>query len=218
MEVFCDFDGTICIPDSCDFLLERFAAPEWKDLDEAVWRGEITEREAFQKQIALMRVTWEQAIAALRDGVIIRDGFANFAEFCRIRNIPLTVLSSGLTELINELLQKAGVTGVPVRAHRAEIAGTFWRVRLIDSPRLAEHCSHCKCVSVLAARERGTVVYIGDGFTDLCPAQHADVLFATGKLAAECQRQNFRFHPFETFFDIERKLETIIHTEQELQQ
>lgn len=213
--VCCDFDGTVCIPDSCDFLLAKFAPPEWKTLDDAVWRGEITEREAFQKQIALLRVTWEEARTALLQGVEIREGFPEFVQFCRDRGIPLTILSSGLAELILELLRSVGVNDVPVLAHHAEISGDRWRVKLIEIPRLAEHCSHCKCVTVLAQKQAGRVLYIGDGYTDLCPAQHADILFATGRLADECAAAGRTFTRYQTFFDIGHTLEELIESEQD---
>jgi 2,3-diketo-5-methylthio-1-phosphopentane phosphatase len=215
LSVCCDFDGTVCIPDSCDFLLEKFAPREWKDLDDAVWRGELTEREAFQRQIALLRVTWDEARSALLNGVRFREGFPEFVRFCRSRAIPLTILSSGLRELIDVLLQSAGVSGVPVLAHHAEISGDRWRVRLIEGPRLAEHCSHCKCVTVLAQKEAGRVIYIGDGYTDLCPVQHADLVFATGRLAQECADRKRPFISFQTFFDIEHELEKLLESEQD---
>ncbi|MCX6599937.1 MAG: HAD-IB family phosphatase, partial [bacterium] len=196
--------------------LEKYAPREWKDLDDAVWRGELSEREAFQRQIALLRVTWEEARAALLKGVRIREGFPEFVSFCRSRGIPLRILSSGLRELIDVLLQSVGVSGIPVRAHHAEISGDRWRVKLIDLPRLAEHCSHCKCVTVLAQKQAGKVIYIGDGYTDLCPVQHADMVFATGRLAQECAARGRPFIPFHTFFDIEHELERLIEPEQDL--
>ena len=216
LAVCCDFDGTVCIPDSCDFLLEKYAPREWKELDDAVWRGELTEREAFQRQIGLLRVTWEEARAALLKGVRIREGFPEFVRLCRLHSIPLTILSSGLRELIDVLLQSVGVSGVPVLAHHAEIKGDLWHLRLIEIPRLAEHCSHCKCVTVLAQKQAGRVIYIGDGYTDLCPVQHADVVFATGRLAEECAARGRLFMPFHTFFDIEHELEKLIEPEQDL--
>jgi 2,3-diketo-5-methylthio-1-phosphopentane phosphatase len=214
--ICCDFDGTVCIPDSCDFLLAKYAPREWKELDDAVWRGELSEREAFQRQIALLRVTWEDARAALLKGVRMREGFPEVVGFCRSRRLPLTILSSGLRELIDVLLQSVGVSGIPVLAHHAEISGDRWRVKLIDLPRLAEHCSHCKCVTVLAQKQAGKVIYIGDGYTDLCPVQHADVVFATGRLAEECADHARPHIPFNTFFDIEQELTKLLESEQDL--
>jgi 2-hydroxy-3-keto-5-methylthiopentenyl-1-phosphate phosphatase len=105
---------------------------------------------------------------------------------------------------------------VPVLAHHAEISGDRWRVKLIEIPRLAEHCSHCKCVTVLAQKKAGRVVYIGDGYTDLCPVQHADAVFATGRLAQECADRKRPFIPFQTFSDIEHELAKLIEPEQDL--
>ncbi|HEY3294732.1 MAG TPA: MtnX-like HAD-IB family phosphatase [bacterium] len=215
--ICCDFDGTISIPDACDFLLQRYAPPEWKELDDAVWSGRLTEREAFPRQIGLLNVTWEDACAAMDKGVIIRDGFAEFIAFCRRNNLPFMILSGGLRPLIETLLARAGVPDVPVISHTAQIDGRRWKAVLWDGKRHAEHCSHCKCSYVLAERAAGKkLVYIGDGYTDLCPAQHADILFATGNLARECLKSGRPFIPYETFYDIEHALGNIIQTEQDL--
>jgi 2,3-diketo-5-methylthio-1-phosphopentane phosphatase len=208
-----DFDGTICIPDSSEHLLRLFAPPEWEELDDAVWAGRMTEREAFQKQISLLRVTWPEARAALREGVKIRDGFKNFVEWCRQRELPFVILSSGLRSLINELLNRAGVSNVTVESHDVVIEENRWRLVLHGGPRLAEHCSHCKCAFILNQRAVGKrIIYIGDGFTDLCPAPHTDVLFAADRLAEACRTQGLPFHPFSTFRDIEQTLESIFPT------
>jgi 2-hydroxy-3-keto-5-methylthiopentenyl-1-phosphate phosphatase len=215
--ICCDFDGTVCIPDSCDYLLSRFDTDEWKALDDAVWRGALTEREAFPRQIGLLRVTWEDARKALREGVRIRDGFADFVTYCRSQDLPLMILSGGLKPLIGELLDVAGVPDVPFIAHGAEISGERWKVILWEGKRYDEHCSHCKCSYLFAQRDAGKkIIYIGDGYTDLCPAQHADILFATGNLARECTKTGRPFTPFETFYDIERTLNTLFQSEQDL--
>lgn len=213
ISVCCDFDGTICIPDSTEFLLEKFGLPGWKELDDAVWRGEITERDAFTRQVTMLRVMREAALDAVREGVRMREGFADFVSFCRAREIPLTILSSGLRLLIDALLAKAGVTGMAVISQDAVVQGNRWTLIPWTGTRLAEHCSHCKCSFMEAEREAGRkVVYTGDGYTDLCPVQRADVVFATGRLAVECARRGWKYFSFESFGEIEGKLESILHS------
>ena len=51
------------------------------------------------------------------------------------------------------------------------------------------------------------VVYIGDGHTDYCGAEHSDIVFAKSRLAAYCSKNRIPHHPFNTFFDIYRILE-----------
>ena len=206
-----DFDGTICLPDSSEHLLKLFAPPEWEDLDRAVWAGTMTERAAFQRQISLLRVTWDKAREALRDGVNIRSGFKEFLDSCRTRGLPFVILSSGLRPLIEELLARVGVENVPIESHDVLIDHDHWNLILHRGRRLADHCSHCKCAFLEAQHAAGNrIIYIGDGFTDLCPARHADILFATDRLAAECSRIGLSFYPFTTFHDIERTLDTIL--------
>jgi 2,3-diketo-5-methylthio-1-phosphopentane phosphatase len=208
-----DFDGTICLPDSSDYLLSQFAPPEWNELDKAVWAGRITERECYARQIAMLRVTWPEARAALLKGVKIRDGFQEFVEWTRRRNVPLVILSSGLRVLIDELLAHAGISHLQVEAHGIRIAGDRWTLVPHPGARLEEHCSHCKCAHLAAYQERGLrVIYIGDSFTDLCPSRRADMLFATFRLAEACQRQNVPFFSFETFQDVKRTLDAVLTT------
>ena len=53
-KILCDFDGTICAPDATDAILERLAAPQWRDI-ERDWRaGLIGSRECMSRQIALV--------------------------------------------------------------------------------------------------------------------------------------------------------------------
>ena len=205
--VCCDFDGTISIPDAVEHLLREFADPHWRTLDDSVWRGELTERQAMMEQVGLIKVDWPTARESLLRGVRIRDGFVEFTRFCAQRQLPVVILSSGLRILIDALLDGVGVHGLDVRAHEVDPLLTGWRLEPYPGPRLKENCSHCKCVDVLGFKAAGrSVIYIGDGYTDLCPSAHADLLFATGSLARECARAGRAFIPFESFHDIERSL------------
>ena len=70
-------------------------------------------------------------------------------------------------------------------------------------------CGNCKSAHLIDRKKRGdATVYIGDGATDRCPAQVADVVFATGFLAHFCEAQHIPFIPFETFDDVVREMST----------
>src|SRR5262245_12565255 len=55
--VFVDFDGTIASLDTTDLLLERFAAPQWRQIEEDWKAGLIGSRECLVRQIDLVRAT-----------------------------------------------------------------------------------------------------------------------------------------------------------------
>ncbi len=207
-----DFDGTICVPDSSDFLLSRFASTEWKALEDLTWAGTMTERESYQRQIALLNVPWPEARAALLEGVQIRPGFREFVTWTQARKIPFVILSSGLRPLIEALLQQAGIQDVRVESHDLRMTDNRWEVILHGGARLEEHCSHCKCAHLVDYHADGRrVIYIGDSFTDLCPSRHADVLFATDRLAESCEQSGLPFFPFTTFHDVRQRLDTLLY-------
>lgn len=173
----------------------------------------MTERESYPRQMALLNLPWEQAQEALLAGVRIRAGFREFVEWTHARQWPFIILSSGLRPLIAALLDTAGVHGVRVESHGLRIHPDHWEVVLHPGARLEAHCSHCKCAHLLEYRKAGKyVVYIGDGYTDLCPSRYADVLFATDRLAEACTKSGRHFYPYATFYDVERQLDTLLHS------
>jgi 2-hydroxy-3-keto-5-methylthiopentenyl-1-phosphate phosphatase len=46
------------------------------------------------------------------------------------------------------------------------------------------------------------VVFVGDGHTDYCCAEYADIVFAKSKLAAYCNEKRIPHYPYKTFFDV----------------
>jgi len=52
-------------------------------------------------------------------------------------------------------------------------------------------------------------VYIGDGVTDYCAVNYADIVFAKDKLASYCWKRNITYFEFKTFFDVMNKIEKL---------
>jgi 2-hydroxy-3-keto-5-methylthiopentenyl-1-phosphate phosphatase len=50
-----DFDGTACLQDVSELLLDAFGEPGWDRFDDAVDRGEMGLREAGDHQVAMLR-------------------------------------------------------------------------------------------------------------------------------------------------------------------
>ena len=62
---------------------------------------------------------------------------------------------------------------------------------------LARFCASCKRNSVLRSiPPEALIVYIGDGYSDFCAADHADIIFAKRHLAAYCNRNRLPHYPF----------------------
>jgi 2,3-diketo-5-methylthio-1-phosphopentane phosphatase len=210
MLIFCDFDGTISIQDATDFILSRFADPQWEHIEEEWRRGAIGSAQCMQRQVALIRATKDQLDAAL-DEVEIDPSFPAFTRLCHARGISLTVISDGIDYFIRRILARYNLASLPVIANRLAINKFKERMDYrLTSPFSEAACASsagvCKCSIVGVAA--GTRVYVGDGRSDFCVATKPDVVFAKGKLAEFCDQQEIAFIPYRQFGDIAQVLTT----------
>jgi hypothetical protein len=64
-------------------------------------------------------------------------------------------------------------------------------------------CGTCKRERILVHQAAGRyTVFVGDGFSDLYAAAHADLVFAKDHLAALCADRDWPYQPWTTFADI----------------
>ncbi|MFN3808848.1 MtnX-like HAD-IB family phosphatase [Asticcacaulis sp.] len=202
MRVFCDFDGTITVLDTTDQVLTHRADPHWQALEEAWIAGRISAAECMRGQIALID-TDEDALDAVLDRCQLREGFVAFAGWCRRAGISLTIVSDGVDRFIRRILSRHGLEGLPVVSNRLTLEGEAYR---LDQPHAVPGCAAgsgvCKCAVVRELTDKRPVVFIGDGRSDFCVSQRADILFARDRLATYAAERNRTFIPFETFDDI----------------
>ena len=59
--VICDFDGTVTPFDVTDAILERFARPAWKTIEDEWVRGAISARQCMERQIPLIEAPLERS-------------------------------------------------------------------------------------------------------------------------------------------------------------
>jgi len=211
MHVFCDFDGTITVQDATDFILTRFADPEWQDIEEQWKKGAVGSAECMQRQVSLIRATRRQLDAAL-DEIEIDPSFPAFAGYCRSQGIPLTILSDGVDYFIHRILARHRLPSLPLIANQLTIHGhngdRRYRLALPFSQAACESgAGMCKCRCVRA--NAGTRVYVGDGRSDFCVADKPDLLFAKGNLTQYCERQGIGFIRYRRFADVTRALKTL---------
>jgi len=196
--VFVDFDGTIAPQDTTDLILERFADPAWRAIEEEWKAGRIGSRECMVRQIDLIRAS-EDELDAFISEIEIDPGFPDFVRLCAEGGHDLTVVSDGLDRTIGTVLRRAGLA-IPFRANRLEWAGdNRWRLRF---PYAKSDCSvlagHCKCGSLEALSTVPRIV-VGDGRSDFCMSMQADLVLAKGALADHCRRNGLPHQPFTDF-------------------
>jgi 2,3-diketo-5-methylthio-1-phosphopentane phosphatase len=211
MQVFCDFDGTISVVDTTDRVLARLAAPQWEALEADWLRGRIDAAACMRGQVALIEGSDAELDAVLAE-VEVDPGFPAFAAWCAAHDVPLTVVSDGVDYFIRKILARHGLAHLPVVSNR--LAGRPGARRLAQ-PYAREGCAAgagvCKCAAAASRTQPDqTVVYVGDGRSDFCVAQRADVLFAKDALADYARGRGRAHHVFSTFHEVTATLRPLV--------
>ena len=210
--MFVDFDGTIASEDTTDRILECFADPEWRAIEDQWNAGRIGSRECMKRQIDLVRARPEDIDAVLA-GVSIDPYFSDFAAWCDTRGLPLTVVSDGLDRNVAAVLRAAALD-LPFYANHFEwLGGKTWQ---LSFPNASEECrvfsGNCKC-NVATREARGLRVLIGDGQSDYCLAARADMVLSKGSLTQYCISEGITHSAFETFEDARELLSSWIEAQ-----
>lgn len=219
--VMSDFDGTITKRDTGWVVFDELGLDEAWDW-EYRWRDqEISSIECLSGQWGLVDLPPDEMLALI-DTLETDERFPEFVQRARAVGAEVVVASDGLSFYLDRLMERMGFEiceGDPDPDHPAEcIARYVNRAELtsegvkITFPHRNEDCEQCgNCKSGHLARlqlKYDRVIYIGDGYSDRCPAMQADVVFAKHHLADLMDEKGMEYEPFETFGDvIEKTLE-----------
>jgi 2,3-diketo-5-methylthio-1-phosphopentane phosphatase len=203
--VFVDFDGTIAPVDTTDLLLERFAAPAWREIEDDWKAGRIGSRECLVRQIDLVRAS-EAEMDAFVAGIEIDRGFAPFARLCHRLGHSVTIVSDGLDRTIEAVLERFGLE-LPFHANRLQWqGGDRWR---LSFPHARSDCralsGTCKC-RFTEGQPRQLRIVVGDGRSDFCVADRADLVLAKGALLEHCRAAAMPHLAFADFDDASLQL------------
>lgn len=199
MLAFCDFDGTIATEDVTDLVLNRFALPEWQEI-EARWEaGYMNSAECMRQQVRLIRAERHE-IGRFLDQVEIDPGFRDFRRYCDRSGIEVVIVSDGVDHFIRRVLALHGISGVRIVANRLVQTESGFDLEFPHSKSSCRVASGvCKCAVLNGT---GPYVFVGDGRSDFCAARSADMVFAKGKLAAFCRRESIPHAVYADFFDV----------------
>lgn len=199
IEIFCDFDGTLTNRDTLWVLLERFAPPEWFAIETGMLAGRIPEREGLKAELRLIQEPDDVLLATLEEEIRPAEGIDDLIGLVREKDWKLQVLSGGLIRFAGTLWRQWGYGDMPIFANDHRRNGTGG-IEVIEAPfpHLKGHCNHCKRWHLEEAKRRGsTVIYVGDGLTDFCPAEIAHRRYAKWKLLEYLQKRGLEAIPFE---------------------
>ena len=199
-----DFDGVITLKDVGFETMRHYDPPGWWEIEMGWREGRLTTKEALEGQFGLLRLREEE----YKEFVLsfeVDEKFPDFVKFCQERNVEVVILSDGFNLYIRWILERMGLPHLTVYANIARIEGRRFR---FEYPHLNPGCGRCGCckrrVIERMKAEGSKVLYIGEGFSDLCPSDLPDLLFAKrgSLLERHCLERGIKFVPFGDFGEI----------------
>jgi 2,3-diketo-5-methylthio-1-phosphopentane phosphatase len=211
LAVFSDFDGTIAHPDTLNFLTETFSSVEFRQgIGRKIACGELSLRDGIQQEVATIRGSLEEVLIFLKKHVEIDSTFPAFAQWCFEQQIPLTILSAGIKDIIEDLLRPCDLKQVEIFANPLRIVEGRWSLEFLDDT----PWGHDKASAVRQAKADGWyVVYLGDGLSDRGAARSADLVFAKGGLAHYCTEAHIPYTELTNFSVVQKELTRFLQEE-----
>jgi 2,3-diketo-5-methylthio-1-phosphopentane phosphatase len=201
LKTFIDFDGTITREDIGDAFFLRFGGEACTNHVREYRAGRISARECFSREAAEIRALPLQEADAFARSRALTPGFTEFVRFCREKALEFHVVSDGLDFYIERILASHGIEGVSFYSNRLQLDPPA-----VIFPHSAEGCDRCACckrnVMLGLAGELDIIAYIGEGYSDRCAAQYADIVFAKDDLQRFCQKENISYYPYTDFYDV----------------
>jgi len=214
---FSDFDGTITLRDSNDYLTDNLGYGEKlrKQGNQDVLHERVSFRDAFRDMLDSVKTPFDQCIKTLVDNIKLDPYFEEFYDWARANNVPVVILSGGMTPIIRALLfHLVGQHAEEIQIVSNEVVSrggkdineeAGWEIAFHDE----SHFGHDKSIEIrqytnLPDDERPIMFYAGDGVSDLSAAKETDLLFAKKghDLVTYCVREKVPFTQFEDWSSI----------------
>ncbi len=197
---FVDFDGTVVPQDICASMVKKYAGPGWEELNRLWEKGDMSTGECAQQTLNLMRVEPPE-LRRFFNRFELSPGFTSFVDWTRSNGHPLFILSDGYDNYIDLIIKKYRLE-IPYYANHLEFENG-WRFIARYQNSECTKCGVCKKQIIEQKTPPGwTSVYVGDGYSDTCPAAVCGLVFARDSLAGYCLSHGIAFVPFHDFNNI----------------
>ena len=204
MLVLCDFDGTVSTVDMGNEILNRFTDKGWEEIDRAYCAGEIGSRIAYTQVASLFRGSRSQMPDFVSSREKIDPHFLEFYRFCQSKGVDLKIVSDGLDFYIDAILKKNNLQDIEFFSNVTVFQDG--NKLSIEFPRMNDLCEKCGTCKKDVLREHRSnydrVIYVGNGYSDVCPAKDADLVFAKEVLYERCRQDGTACVHYENFRDI----------------
>ena len=186
--VICDFDGTVSSRDVGHEVLKHFSGDKWADIDRAYVTGKLGSKDAYSIIASIIKIRREELCSYLDHLSGLDPFFGEFYKYCTSRGMGFKIVSDGLDFYIREILSRNGLGEIEFFANSLDFcAGGSISINFPYSNDECKKCGTCKSNILAGMRHKyGSIIYVGDGHSDVCPAKSADLVFGKEILYRKC--------------------------------
>jgi 2-hydroxy-3-keto-5-methylthiopentenyl-1-phosphate phosphatase len=197
MRLVLDWDGTVTVADSMDLIVREFGDADLVDRYSDAFIDDskplpVTLQHVIETELATIKTPLDEVVAWLLEKVELRPGFLDLVE----RERPL-LLSSNLRQLIEPVLAHYGVEADLIANELVADDSSGWRIQIDGEicPVCGERCKRQRLPA-------GEITYVGNGYSDRCPALASSRIFARCGLARYLDSIGAPYEPFGDFHQI----------------
>ncbi|KAK7041442.1 hypothetical protein VNI00_009308 [Paramarasmius palmivorus] len=232
--VLSDWDGTITTYDSNDYMTDNlgFGKDKRRQGNLDILSGKVTFRDEFRRMLASVVEnghSFEECKQVLRNNIKLDSGFKEFYAWCKANDIPVIIVSSGMTPTIRAVLSnlvgEEAAKEIEIISNDVDLHpdGT-WTIKFRHP---SSGYGHDKSQAILPYRQLEsppTLFFFGDGVSDMSAAKHADVLFVKEKdygendLSVYCTNNGIKHVLFSNFSQALPIVQSIVKGEKSVEE
>jgi len=186
-----------------DDIIKRFSVnKDWMEIEKAWLNGKIGSRACLEGQLSGVRIN-KQELQRYLSAVKIDPHFHKIYAILKREGIRPVILSDNFSPVIKFILKANGVGQMRVFANSLRIRGKRLLPSFPHTNSRCSKCGHCKKKNLLKRGVKDKIImYIGDGLSDICPAENSDIVFAKGRLLKHFRKKKKLCVAFNSLNDI----------------
>ena len=210
-KIYIDFDGTITRRDIGEHMFLEFGDPDESRKIISRWiEGELTSKEVWINLCKTVKNFDRVKFDKFLDEFEIDHYFKNFISYSKENNFDVMVLSDGLDYYIDKISEREGFDDLKIYSNKLKFEGNDLILEFPYKDEECIQCANCKRNHILnSSSDEDVTIYIGDGWSDTCAAEHCDFIFAKKSLLKYCEQNGLPYFPFKNFNDVKRIIEQL---------
>jgi len=211
-KVFIDFDGTITRTDVGEALFIEFGdAARAREIVDMYLKDEISSKQTWVLLCESINDFDEKSFEEFLQTIEIDEYFKNFISFCEENEIETFILSDGLDYYIDKILKRENLNRLKLYSNKLKIENGKFYPSFPYTDEECSECANCKRNHIITnSSEEDITIYIGDGWSDKCPAKFCDFIFAKDSLLKYCEKNRISYYPYRNFREVQVRITELL--------